>query len=83
MKKGITDQQIIDYLVSRYGDFVLYDPPVRTSTVVLWFGPLLMFLAGGAWLFFQLRKRRKSVPETRLTPEAEQRAADLLNDDKN
>ncbi|MDD5180550.1 MAG: cytochrome c-type biogenesis protein CcmH [Gallionellaceae bacterium] len=83
MKKGMTDQQIIDYLVSRYGDFVLYDPPVRTSTVVLWFGPLLMFLAGGAWLFFQLRRRRKSVPETRLTPEAEQRAADLLDDDKN
>lgn len=82
MKKGMTDQQIIDYLVARYGDFVLYDPPMRTSTALLWFGPLLMFLAGGAWLFFQLRKRRESVQETSLTPEAEQRAAALLNDDE-
>ena len=82
MKKGMTDQQIIDYLVSRYGDFVLYDPPMRTSTVLLWFGPFLLFLMGGAWLFFQLRKRRESVPEPELSPEAEQRAAALLNDDK-
>ena len=82
MKKGMTDQQIIDYLVSRYGDFVLYDPPVKSYTLLLWVGPFLLFIAGGAWLFFQLRKRRESVPEAELTPEAEQRAAALLNDDK-
>ena len=82
MKKGMTDQQIIDYLVSRYGDFVLYKPPVKSYTILLWGGPFLLFIAGGAWLFFQLRKRRESVPEAELTPEAEQRAAALLNEDK-
>ena len=82
MKKGMTDQQIIDYLVSRYGDFVLYKPPVKSYTLLLWVGPFLLFIAGGAWLFFQLRKRRDSIPEPELSPEAEQRAAALLNDDK-
>ena len=82
MKKGMTDQQIIDYLVSRYGDFVLYNPPMKTTTALLWYGPLLLFIAGGTWLYFQLRKRRDSAPEPELSAEAEQRAAALLNDDK-
>ena len=82
MKKGMSDQQIIDYLVSRYGDFVLYKPPVKSYTLLLWAGPFLLFIAGGAWLYFQLRKRRESVPEPELSPEAEQRAAALLNEDK-
>ena len=82
MKKGMTDQQIIDYLVARYGDFVLYKPPVKSYTLLLWGGPFLLFVAGGAWLFFQLRRRRTSVPEAELSPEAEQRAAALLNEDK-
>ena len=82
MKKGMSDQQIIDYLVSRYGDFVLFNPPVKSYTLLLWGGPFLLFLLGGAWLFFQLRKRRDSVPETQLTAEAAQRIAALLNDDK-
>ncbi len=82
MKKGMSDRQIIDYLVSRYGDFVLYDPPVKSYTLLLWAGPFLLFLAGGAGLFYQLRKRREDVPEPELTSEAEQRAAALLNDDK-
>src|SRR3989339_1963176 len=46
MQKGMTDQEIIDYLVSRYGDFVLYDPPVKASTLVLWYGPFALLLAG-------------------------------------
>jgi cytochrome c-type biogenesis protein CcmH len=82
IKKGMDDKQITDYLVARYGDFVLYNPPVKNYTVLLWFGPFALFLLGGAGLFYQLRKRRRSVPETELTPEAEQRAAALLNDDK-
>src|SRR5512145_2056221 len=46
MQKGLSDQEIIDYLVSRYGDFVLYDPPMKKSTLVLWFGPFILLLAG-------------------------------------
>ena len=82
MKKGMTDQQIKDYLVARYGDFVLYDPPVKKTTLLLWYGPFALMLAGLAVLFYQLRKRRRIVPETELTPEAQQRAAALLNDEE-
>jgi len=82
MKKGLSDQEIIDYLVARYGDFVLYKPPVKSYTMVLWFGPFMLFLVAGGALFYQLRKRRQSVPETDLTPEAQQRAAAMLNNDK-
>lgn len=82
IKKGMSDKQITDYLVVRYGDFVLYDPPMKSYTILLWFGPFALFLIGGAALFYQLRKRRSSLPETELTPEAQQRAAALLNDDK-
>ena len=82
MKLNKTDQEIIDYLVSRYGDFVLYDPPMKPYTLLLWFGPFALLLAGAGVLVYQLRKRRLSVPETTLTAEQQQRAADLLNQDK-
>ena len=82
IKKGMNDKQITDYLVARYGDFVLYNPPVKSYTLLLWFGPFALFLLGGAGLFYQLRKRRQNQPETELTTEAEQRATALLNDDK-
>jgi cytochrome c-type biogenesis protein CcmH len=82
IKKGMTDKQITDYLVARYGDFVLYDPPVKKTTLVLWYGPFALLLVGLAVLFYQLRKRRRVVPETELTPEAQQRAAALLNNEE-
>jgi cytochrome c-type biogenesis protein CcmH len=83
MAQGKSDQEIIDYLVARYGDFVLYKPPVKSYTVLLWFGPFAMLLIGAGVLVFQLRKRRKTVQETVLTPEAQRRAASLLNEEDN
>jgi len=80
MQKGMSDQEIIDYLVSRYGDFVLYDPPLKKSTLVLWFGPFALLLGGTGMLFYQLRKRKSQIPETELSDEEVQRAAGLLND---
>jgi cytochrome c-type biogenesis protein CcmH len=82
IRAGKNDKEITEYLVARYGDFVLYNPPMKSYTILLWFGPFALFLVGGAGLFYQLRKRRQSTPETELTPEAEQRAAALLNNDK-
>ncbi|MBI1175337.1 MAG: cytochrome c-type biogenesis protein CcmH [Sideroxydans sp.] len=82
IEKGMTDKQITDYLVARYGDFVLYDPPVKETTMLLWYGPFALLGMGLVVLFYQLRKRRKIVPEIELTPEALQRAAALLNDEK-
>ena len=82
MAQGKSDQEIIDYLVARYGDFVLYKPPVKSYTVLLWFGPFALLLIGAGVLVFQLRKRRQTVQETVLTPEAQQRAASLLNEEE-
>ena len=82
MKKGLTDQEIIDYLVSRYGDFVLFDPPVKSYTLLLWYGPFALLLLGLIGLVFQLRKRKNSAPENQLSAEEAQRAAALLNPTK-
>ena len=79
ISKGKSDQEIVEYLVARYGDFVLYKPPMKSYTVLLWFGPFALLLAGLGLLVFQLRKRRQSVPEVALSAEAEERAISLLN----
>lgn len=82
MQKGMTDQEIKDYLVARYGDFVLYDPPMKSSTLLLWLGPFILLLAGMGILFFQLNKRRKTVTAPALNSEEKARAIALLNDEK-
>lgn len=84
MEKGMSDDEIIDYLVARYGDFVLYDPRIKSSTLLLWFGPFLLLAGGGVMLVYQLRKRKSRLDETEavLSPEAAKRAAQLLNEQK-
>jgi cytochrome c-type biogenesis protein CcmH len=77
MKQGMSDREIIDYMVARYGDFVLYRPPLKGSTILLWFGPLLFLAAGLAALFYRLARRRKDAGmELSATDHA--RAAALL-----
>lgn len=80
MKKGMSDQEIIDYLVARYGDFVLYDPPVKKTTLFLWYGPFALLLIGGGLLYYQVRKRKSQATDADLTNEDVQRAASLLNE---
>jgi len=80
MQKGLSDQEIIDYLVSRYGDFVLYDPPLKGSTLILWFGPFALLLAGAGVLVYQLRKRKSQILEAELSDEDVRRAAELLGE---
>ncbi len=79
MKKGLSDQEILDYLVSRYGDFVLFDPPVKSYTLLLWYGPFVLLAVGLLGLVMQLRKRKAKIPEAALSAEDSRRAADLLN----
>ena len=62
MREGKTDREIKDYLVARYSDFVLYNPPVRPSTWLLWFGPGVILLGGAAVLAVVVRKRSGSAP---------------------
>ncbi|WP_396595291.1 cytochrome c-type biogenesis protein CcmH [Brevundimonas sp. R86498] len=73
---GATDQAVRDDLVRRYGDYVLFTPPVRTGTWLLWFGPAFLVLLGLAGLFAMAR--RKTVETPPLSPEEERRLADLL-----
>jgi cytochrome c-type biogenesis protein CcmH len=58
LARGATDEQVRDYMVQRYGDFVLYRPPLKATTWVLWFGPLAMLLAGLAALYVKLRRQQ-------------------------
>ena len=58
IRDGRSDDEIVDYFVQRYGQFVTYEPPLSIETVVLWFGPLLAMLAGLALLVSQIRRAR-------------------------
>ena len=77
IRAGRSDQDIVDFMVARYGDFVLYRPPLKSHTWLLWFGPAL--LAIGALLAFMraLRNRRRRTVERPLT-DAERAEADRL-----
>ncbi|MEI2636465.1 MAG: cytochrome c-type biogenesis protein [Methylotenera sp.] len=60
MRAGKSDQEVVDYLVARYGDFVRYRPPVNSNTALLWFGPFLLLLIGGFVLYRVLKKQAGS-----------------------
>jgi cytochrome c-type biogenesis protein CcmH len=77
--QGRSEQQVIDYMVARYGDFVMYKPPFKPSTWLLWYGPLLLLAAGLGLLALQLRRRAITEPE--LPPDQLARAATLLDAD--
>jgi cytochrome c-type biogenesis protein CcmH len=59
IKKGLSDKEITDYLVARYGDFVRYRPPLKSQTVLLWAGPFLLLVAGLGTLALVLRHREQ------------------------
>jgi len=78
MRSGQSDEQIKTWLTQRYGDFVLYRTPVKSTTLVLWFGPFALLVAGLAVLFLYLRRRRLRVQQTALSSEDLSRAQALL-----
>jgi cytochrome c-type biogenesis protein CcmH len=77
---GRSDDQIVEYMVTRYGDFVLYEPPFKPTTILLWVGPLLLLVGGFFILIRNLRRRPATEPT--LTAEEQERAARLLSDDQ-
>jgi len=79
IRQDKSDSQIKEYLVTRYGDFVLYRPEVKPLTWVLWFGPFLLLLAGVAGMFFYLRQRQSgpSAPQ-KLTEEDRRKVQEIL-----
>jgi cytochrome c-type biogenesis protein CcmH len=68
LRKGQTEQQVFDYMTARYGDFVLYRPPVKSTTLLLWYGPPLMLGAGLLALWLLLRRRGR-LGDDRFEPE--------------
>jgi len=66
---GRSDEEIIGYLVQRYGDFVLYEPPFKATTALLWVGPFLLFAAAVGFLIVAVRRRRNAPQETALVPD--------------
>jgi cytochrome c-type biogenesis protein CcmH len=78
---GRSDDEIVDYMVARYGDFVLYQPPVKGTTLLLWGGPGLLLVGGLAALVVILRRRRKLAEEPPLSTAERERARRMLEDD--
>ena len=78
MRRGASDQDVVDYLVARYGDFVLYRPPLKASTLLLWSGPAIFLLAGIGLLLRNLTRRRAHIVQAPLSAAARARAQDLL-----
>ena len=76
---GKTDDEIVRYMVDRYGDFVLYQPPVKATTILLWAGPALLLFAGFFFLIRNLRRRPATEPS--LSAEEHEQAARLLAGD--
>lgn len=69
MKEGKTDEEVVAYLVARYGDFVTFRPPVNASTALLWFGPFIMLLIGAITLIVVLKKRSTAFASEEKSPE--------------
>ena len=76
LAKGASEREVREFMVARYGDFVLYRPPFKASTAALWLGPFALLLVGVVVLMRRLRSRR--VPEPALSSAERERAAKLL-----
>ena len=86
--QGKNDEEIKNYLVARYGDFVLYNPPVKSTTWLLWFGPFALLLGGGAIWAFVLKRRARAgyddddtpAPDAKAVAAGVEKARELLDD---
>ena len=82
IKEGKTDAQIRSFMVERYGDFVLYRPPIKPTTWLLWIGPFVILLGGIISLIVYLRRRNQGIPSATLSAEENRRIDTLLKDAK-
>ncbi len=79
---GESDEQVIAYVTARYGDYVLLEPPLKPTTYLLWFGPAVIFLAGGASVILFLRRRTRLAGsrDAPLSDDERRRIKQLLDD---
>ncbi len=76
VREGLSDEEVRDYLQARYGDFVLYDPPLKAATLLLWGGPILFVLAGLGLIAWRLMHQRSA----QLSDADQARLAKILDD---
>ena len=77
VQEGKSDDEVVDYLVARYGDFVRYNPPFRLDTLVLWLSPIILLLLGGLLIRGLMRQQRQT--STPLSSQEQQQLHNLLN----
>ncbi|MDJ0889898.1 MAG: cytochrome c-type biogenesis protein CcmH [Gammaproteobacteria bacterium] len=80
IEAGKSDEEIVTFMVNRYGDFVLYRPPIKTTTFLLWFGPLILVVVAGMVLILQVRRRSLNRPAAQLSEQERQKLRTLLAD---
>jgi cytochrome c-type biogenesis protein CcmH len=80
LQAGESQQQILDFMVQRYGDFVLYRPPLKASTALLWIGPFVLLLVAAGAMAVNVRRRRRSAMAQEWSEAQAQRARTLLDD---
>lgn len=81
LSEGSSKQEIVEYMVARYGDFVMYRPPVKSSTFLLWFGPLIFFAIAGLVVLSYVRRQKKSIAENVIDEQQQKKAHSLLDDE--
>ena len=78
LTQGQSQKQILDFMVERYGDFVLYRPPLKTTTVLLWSGPFILLAIAVLMLVLNVRRRRRSAQPAALSDADIAKARELL-----
>jgi cytochrome c-type biogenesis protein CcmH len=81
MQRGATDDEIKKYLVARYGDFVLFRPPFKATTLLLWLGPALLVVGGAIALVIAIKRRQRLIGDADGSPEDEEEAPGLPADE--
>jgi len=79
IKAGLDDTEIVGYMVDRWGDFILYRPPFKSSTIILWVGPFLLLLIC-LWVLVRISRRKSGESALKLDPAQHERAQRLLEE---
>ncbi|AGM43299.1 cytochrome c-type biogenesis protein CcmH [Aeromonas hydrophila ML09-119] len=84
VREGKDKQEVVDYMVARYGNFILYNPPLMASTLILWLGPLLVIVIGVVMVVVRSRRRPAAATpaDSALSAEEQRRLAALLKEEE-
>ncbi len=81
LERGVTDQEILKFMSDRYGDFVLYNPPVKPRTYLLWVGPFVLLFGGIVFALMLVKRRSEKISDRTLNDDEKQRLKNILDKD--